>query len=52
MMPHQGGKSKALLLIRKAILSSPANPDIHYHLAKALGVNDDKTQEKMKSVVC
>jgi len=46
IMLHHGDKAKALELIRKAISSSPANPDIRYHLAKALDVNGDKAQAK------
>ena len=46
IMLHQGNKSKALDLIRKAISSRPANPDIRYHLAKALVLNGDKAQAK------
>jgi Tfp pilus assembly protein PilF len=46
IMLHKGDKSKALELIRKAISSNPTNPDIRYHLAKALDVNGDKAQAK------
>jgi putative PEP-CTERM system TPR-repeat lipoprotein len=46
IMLHQGDKSEALKLISQAISKSPANPDIRYHLAKALAMNGDKTQAK------
>lgn len=46
IMLHQGDKTKALKLIRTALASLPANPDIRYHLAKALAVNGDKAQAK------
>jgi len=46
IMLHQGSKSKALKLIRKATSLSPTNPDIRYHLAKALTDNGDKVQAK------
>ena len=46
IMLHQGSKSKALDLIRKAVSYNPANPDIRYHLVKALADNGDKAQAK------
>jgi len=46
IMLHQGDKSGALKLIRQAISKNPTNPDIRYHLAKALTMNGDKTQAK------
>ncbi|MEH6357660.1 MAG: XrtA/PEP-CTERM system TPR-repeat protein PrsT [Pseudomonadales bacterium] len=46
IMLHQGDKSKALKLIQKATSLSPANPDIRYHLAKALADMGDKDKAK------
>jgi len=46
IMLHQGSSAKALELIRKATSLSPANPDIRYHLAKALADNGDNAQAK------
>lgn len=46
IMLHTGDKSEALQLIRKAATKSPANPDIRYHLAKALAMNGEPARAK------
>ena len=44
IMLHQGNKSDALKLVRQAVSKSPANPDMRYHLAKALADNGEREQ--------
>ncbi|EGG99385.1 hypothetical protein imdm_1171 [gamma proteobacterium IMCC2047] len=46
IMLHMGDQDEALQLLRKAASKSPSNPDIRYHLAKALAMNGDKAQAK------
>ena len=46
VMLNKGNQAEALKLIQDAISKSPANPDIRYHLAKALAENGNKEQAK------
>lgn len=46
IMLHLGNQAEAVKLIQEAATKRPANPDIRYHLAKALAETGNKAQAK------